>query len=205
MTQAKLATNPAEGHGLTSKLTDPTYSAMANGKPTESVVALVILKPVGLGQRETAKGRHQHVQFEATRLEPVLDVNQANELRYLIQKLYEGRTSTGQQTTIDVYGLGQNEERRHELIETIEDWSAREGMTGGALEARWRAEFGIGDGEEWSLGDQGVPGDYRKASVQFLLQFGLTVGAIDNGENVRDDDEDDIDEDDLDDEAESDG
>lgn len=177
MTTAKLVTSPAEGHGLTSKITDPLYSALANKRPTSPIVAVVVLKPVGLGQRETKGGSHQHVVFEATHLEPVADANQANELRYLVQALYEQRTSTGEQRTLPL-GLGGDEERRQALMERMEDWSAEQGLTSSELEAKWRETFGAGSDDDWSWGDQGVPGDYRKASVAHLTSFCYSVGVL---------------------------
>lgn len=56
----------------------------------------------------------------------------------------------------------------HGLTDKITDphYSA---LTGGDLEAKWRSNFGIEPGAEWSFGDQGVPGDYcqRKSTALY--------------------------------------
>lgn len=195
MTTAKLVVSPAEGHGLTDRITDPTYHALVTGQKTETIVAVVVLEAVGTGQRKTKQGTHRHVQYEAVRLEPVGDANQANELRYLVQALYEQRTSTGEQKTLPL-ALGGDREKQLALIERIEDWSASEGLTGGELDARWREEFGIGPDQDWSLGDHGIPGDYRKAGYPFLLEFAGKVGAVSTGDKAAADDADLDDEDD---------
>lgn len=175
-TAAKLLTAIAEGHGL-SQITDSIWSAKVAGKPAGDVLALVILKPTTIGQSDTKQGTHRSVSFEAARLEPVLDSNQSSELRWLLQKLYEQRTSTGEQQTLHL-GIGTEEERRAEVMERLEDWAETEGRTGAELEQLWREHFGIGPDSEWSFGDSGVPGDYRKASFAHLLSFGYEVGAM---------------------------
>lgn len=181
MTTARLLTAPGEGHGLTDKQTNELYKALVDGKPTAPIVAVVLLEPVGTSQRKTAQGLHRSVTFEATRLEPVHDANQSGELRYLIQALYEQRTSTGQQRSLPL-GLGADEEKRHALLERIEDWSNEEGMTGVELEKAWRAHFGIDPDKDFSYGDHGVPGDYHKAGVQQLLEFALHNDLLDRRE-----------------------
>jgi len=204
MTTAKILTNPGKGHGLVDNVTDPIYRALTKNEPTGEIVAVVVLRPKSFGATDTADGRHQHVSFEATKVEPVLDANQASELRYLLQGLYEQRTSTGQQRTLPL-GLGTDRERQLALIERIEEWSAEQNMTSGELEARWREQFGIGPDQDWSMGDSGIPGDYRKAGIQRLLEFGYAVGALDSGDPQPQDDqpEDDdaADEDDSDDDT----
>lgn len=177
MTTAKLLTAPAEGHGLTQDLTDPIWHAKATGKPTDTIVALVVLKPTTIGQSDTKQGTHRHVAFEVQRLEPVLDKNQASELRWLLQALYEQRTSTGEQRMLPI-SLGSDEERRKAVMERLEDWASEVGKTGAELEQTWREHFGIGPDSEWSFGDAGVPGDYRNASLAHLLSFGYEIGAL---------------------------
>jgi len=176
-TAAKLLREPGDGHGLVDSVTNPIYNALVNGKPTGDIVAIVILKPSGWGGSQTAKARHQHVNFEVSRLEPVYDSNQANELRWLLQGLYEQRTSTGEQRTLPL-GLGSDAEKCAAVMERLEDWAEETGKTGADLEQMWRENFGIGPDKDWSYGDSGVPGDYRKASLAHLLSFGYEVGAI---------------------------
>lgn len=202
MTTAKLLTAIGEGHGLTQKITDPIWNAKAAGKPAGDIVVIAILKPTTIGQSDTKNGLHRSVSFEAQRLEPVGDTNQANELRWLLQALYEDRTSTGEQRTLPI-SLGSDEERRKAVMERIEDWADEQGKTGGELEQAWREQFGIGPDQDWSYGDSGVPGDYRKASLAHLLSFGYESGALKTEallpSDEREDDESDVD----DDEAES--
>lgn len=187
MTQAKLVTSPAQGHGITDKHTNALYQALVDGKPTKPIIALVILEPVATAQRKTAQGLHRTVTFEAARLEPVLDANQAGELMYLTQALYEQRTSTGahRPLPLGIPGL-EIEEKRQAVMERLEEWAAEAGMTGGEFEAAWREHFGIGD-LDYSAGDHGVPGDYRKAGVQQLLEFGFAHDALDTPEDEEDD------------------
>jgi hypothetical protein len=177
LTSARILSTPGDGHGLTDRITDALYHALSNDQPAKPIVALVILDPVQHGGRKTAKGKHRFVSFEVTHLEPVLDANQANEVRWNIQSLYEARTTTGTQRPLP--GLDATEkEKQLALMERIEDWAKQEGISGGDLDAKWRENFGIEPGAEWSFGDQGVPGDYRKASHAYLLQFAYDVGVL---------------------------
>lgn len=171
MTQTKLAPSPAEGHGLTDRVTDAHYTAYSKGEPIEVVPALVLLKVCGNGGHDTANGRVNTVRYEITRLEPFANEDRTDAL-WQIQAMYEARTSTGSQRPLPL-GLP-NEERRQFLMERIEDWAKDNDVNGSDLEAMWRAEFGIGDVDG---ADYGTPADYRHASVQKLLQFALECGA----------------------------
>jgi hypothetical protein len=187
MTDAKLKTAPSQGHGLVDRITDVHFASASKGEKPEDLVCVVVLRRSGIGQQETANGMHRSVQYEAVRLEPVLDPNQAGELRYLGQALWEQRHSNGQQKMLPLGIPGQaNEERRVALLERIDDWAEEESLSGGQLEAKWREHFGIGDGQDFSYGDRGVPGDYRKSEVAWLMQFALTVGALGNDEPSAD-------------------
>lgn len=200
-TRAKLSTSLPQGHGIPD--TDAMYQALVDGKPVRPVLALVLLEPVATAQRKTAKGLHREVTCEAIRVESVLDSNQAGELMWLLQKLYEQRTSTGAQGTLPLGGIGGDiDERRHEQMERMEAWAAQEQLTGGELETRWRAHFGIDPDKDFSYGDHGVPGDYRKAGLQQLMEFVLQE--IDKPQSDEDDEEDGEDGSDLSDEAGSD-
>lgn len=183
MTSARLLSSPSEGHGLTDKITDPTYSALVKGEPAGTIVAIAVLKPVGAGQRETAQGLHRHVAYEAIKLEPVGDSNQESELRYLVQALYEQRTSTGEQRSLPLGIPGQaDEERRKALLERIDDHADDQGWTGAQLEEKWREHFGFTEGSEFSYGDRGVLGDYHKAAWAHLLEFAGAIGAMNTPE-----------------------
>lgn len=194
MTLARIKSAPADGHGLTDKIVDPHYHALATEQPTKPIVAIVILDPVENGGRKTAKGKHRVVRYEATHLEPVLDANQANELRWLIQALYEARTSTGTQRPIP--GLGNDKENCLDVMERLEAWATGKGMTGADLERLWRDRHGMGPDDDRSYGDQGVPGDYRKASFAQLLAFGYDVEALSLDDPLPSDEREDDDEDD---------
>lgn len=172
MTTAKLVQAPAEGHGVTDTITDALYQALVGGKPTRPIIGLVLLEPIGTSQRKTAQGLHRSVTFEAVKLEPVHDSGQAGELMWLLQALYEQRTSTGEQRALPLGIPGiEVEEKRQESMERIEAWSTEQEMTGGDLDTAWREHFGIGPDQDFSYGDHGVPGDYRKAGLQQLLEF----------------------------------
>lgn len=173
MTTAKLLTAPGEGHGLTDKLTNPLYQALTKGAPTEPIVAVVLLDPVGCGQRKTAKGRHQHVVFDAVALEPIHDIAKAGELMYLMQKLREDRNDRAGQRALPLGFPGMaEEEKRLQAVEQLEDWADGNGVSLTQLGATWRDHWEISDGEEKSFGNDGVHGDYRKAGWQQLLEFG---------------------------------
>jgi hypothetical protein len=184
MTQAKIATNPADGHGLVTRLTEPLYTSLSRGEPVNQIVAIVVLDPVGSGQRKTAKGNHRHVMFEVAKLEPILDASQAGELRYTLQALYEHRTSTGEQRMLPIAFPGQKEkEKQRALMERIDEWATDKKLTGGELADLWRSNFGIGPGEEYSYGDRGVPGDYTKSPSCWLSEFAWTQGIIGDDEH----------------------
>lgn len=191
MTQAKIAPSPAEGHGLTERITQPHYSAYTKGEPIDMVPALVLLKVSGHGGHDTANGRVNTVKYELAKVEPFLEAGDRENALWQIQSMYEARTSTGAQRPLPL-GLP-NEERRQFLMERMEAWADERGITGAELDARWREEFGIGPDEDWSYGDSGVPADYRRASVAHLLQFADTVIEQPVDENDGDDGGDDLD------------
>jgi len=191
MTEAKLVTSPAQGHGLTSRITDTHFAAAAAGKPVPHIVGLCILKQVGFGESDTASGKHRTVKYEAIKLEPLLDAEQAANARLMIQAAYEARTSSGDQGVLPLSFPGQmDEENRKALMERIETWAEANDITGAELEERWRSYWSIGAGEEYSFGDRGVPAEYRKSPAAWLGEFAFECGAI---KESHDDEEDDID------------
>lgn len=175
MTDAKFVTSPAQGHGLTDRITDPHYTAYSKDEPVQMIPALVLLKVHGNGGNDTAQGKHRFVKYEVVKLEPFLDSNERTDAMWRIQALYEARTSTGSQRPLPL-GL-EGEERRVALMERIEDWAKDREIAGADLEGKWREYWAIGPDKDWSFGDAGVPGDYRRASVQHLLEFALELGA----------------------------
>lgn len=175
MTSAKLVPSPAEGHGLIDAITAKHFSAYTRGERTDLVPALVLLKVHGQQSRDTANGRHQSVQYEVVKCEPVTDPMDRDDVVWKIQSLYEARTSTGDQRPLPL-GLA-TEERRQFLMERIEDWSKSQELTGAQLDAKWREVFGIDPTNPDSGNIAGVPGDYHKGSVAALLQFSIEVGA----------------------------
>lgn len=173
MTTAKLVTTPGEGHGLNDKLTSPLYQALTKGAPTDAIVAIVLLEPVGCGQRKTAKGRHQHVVFDAVSLEPILDSAEATSLMFRLQSLRDARNERAGQRTLPGNWPGMaDEEKRLQAVEQVEDWADGNGVSLTELGAMWRDYWEIGEGEEKSFGNDGVHGDYRKAGWQQVLEFG---------------------------------
>jgi hypothetical protein len=194
MTTAKLVTTPGEGHGLTDKLTNPLYQALTKGAPTEPIVALVLLDPVGCGQRKTAKGRHQHVVLDAVALEPVLNSSRATELLFELHQLRDARNERAGQRTLPGNWPGMaDEEKRLQAVEQIEDWADGNGVSLTELGAMWRDHWEIKEGEEKSFGHDGVHGDYRKAGWQQVLEFGYAKDILKRDEplpsELRDDED----------------
>lgn len=200
MTTAKLLTTPGEGHGLVDKLTNPIYQALTAGKPTEPIVAIVLLDPVGCGQRKTAQGRHQHVVLDAVALEPILNSTRASELLYELHELRDARNERAGQRTLPGNWPGmQDKERQVQALEQMEDWADGNGVSLTQLGAMWRDYWEIGEGEESSFGNQGVLGDYRKAGWQQLLEFGYAKDILKRDEplpsELRDEEDPDADRD----------
>lgn len=175
MTAARLKAAPADGHGLTSSINDGIYKMRQRGEPTGDIVAIVILRPVGTFERDTAKGRHSGVNYEAIRVEPVRDSGlsgfTADELRKAAEEAYQNRTSHGIRTLPMDFDNLPDEERRLELIEAIDDWAGAEGLTGKEVEDKWVDYHGIGHGGTAAK-------DYHKASTTQLLEFAHAVDAV---------------------------
>jgi hypothetical protein len=195
LTTAKLVTTPGEGHGLVDKLTNPIYQALTKGAPTEPIVALVLIDPVGCGQRKTAQGRHQHVVFDAIALEPILDQSEATSLLFRLHELRDARNERAGQRTLPGNWPGMaDEEKRLQAIEQLEDWADGNGVSLTQLGAMWRDHWEIGEGQEKSFGNDGVHGDYRKAGWQQLLEFGYAKDILKRDEplpsELREDEED---------------
>lgn len=194
MTTAKLLTTPGEGHGLNDKITSPLYQALTKGAPAEPIVAVVLLEPVGCGQRKTAKGRHQHVVFDAVALEPIHDTAEAGRLMYLMQTLRDSRNERAGQRALPLGFPGMaDEEKRLRALEQLEDWADGNGVSLTELGAMWRDHWEIGEGEEKSFGNDGVHGDYRKAGWAQLLEFGYAKEILSRDEplpsELRDEDD----------------
>lgn len=173
MTTAKIVPAPAEGHGLIDGIASKHFAAYSKGEPIGLIPAMVLLKVHGQTARDTAHGRHRSVQYELVKLEPIIEPGDREDAMWKIQSLYENRTSTGEQRALPI-GLA-TEERRQLLMERIEEWSKQQDpeLTGGQLERKWRDHFGVGNGDQLYE----IPGDYRKAGVQHLLQFAIEIGA----------------------------
>src|SRR2546423_798655 len=137
MTSARLKSAPSDGHGLTGPLHQSVHKQRQRGEPTGDIVAIAVLRPVGTFERDTARGRHSGVSYEAIRLEPIRDNGgplTSAELRKVAEEAYQNRTSHGIRTLpLDFENLP-DEERRLELVEAIEDWGGAEGLTGKELE-----------------------------------------------------------------------
>lgn len=182
MTSAKLVTSPAEGHGLTQRLTDTHFAMAVKGEPVPLLPAVVMLKQVGFDQKETAQGIHRSVRYEVVKLEPITDRNDATELQFMVEALHKQRTSPDGQGALPVSFPGQQaEEKRKAVIEAIEDHWEAVGKTGADGEQDWRDHFGVGSDPEANL--YGIPGDYRKASFAHLSQYAFAVGALGGGDD----------------------
>jgi hypothetical protein len=179
MTKASLSALD-QGHGLIDNITDQHYAAFNRGEPIRDVVCIAVLRPTGIASRVTKDGRHNVVQYTVSKIEVITDPNQANDLRYSIQALYEARTTPGREHALPLGLPGfDDEEKRKALIERIEDWAEENGLTGAELDTEWRNHFGIGAGEENSWGDRGVPSEYGRSPLTWLLEFALDKGAVD--------------------------
>lgn len=186
MTAARLVSNPAEGHGLVSRLTDPLFHALANDEEVESIPCVVLLKPVGHGSRNTANGRKQFVQFEVARIEPISDEHDAEQVRHLIQTAWD-RRHTVQTLPMDWPSRNDNEQRQF-LFSLIDEWAAEENKTPGEVAEAWRDHFGI-DHDAKDTPPGYAPVDYRKADAHKLREFCLSVGVLAD-DDVADTDDD---------------
>lgn len=176
MTAARLVSNPAEGHGLIPRITDPLYYALANDEDSgETIPCVVLLKPVGHGSRNTANGRKQFVQFEVSRIEPITDDHNAEQVRYLIKTAWDRRHS-GQALPMD-WPSRTDQEQRDFLFGLIDEWAAEDGKTPGEVGEAWRDYFGIEpDAKDTPPGY--APVDYRKADAHKLREFCLSLGIL---------------------------
>lgn len=177
MTSTKITANPSQGHGLTQKITDQHFDMAVRGEPVPLLPAVVMLKQVGFGEKETAQGRHRFVQYELVKLEPIVERNDAAELQFMIEALKKKRTTPDGQSALPISFPGQEtEEKRKALMEAIESrWDVL-GKSGAEGEQHWRDDFGVGTDPEANL--YGIPGDYRKASLAHLSQYAFSIGAI---------------------------
>lgn len=187
MTAAKLITNPAEGHGLIPRITDPLYYALANDEDSgETIPCVVLLKPVGHGSRNTANGRKQFVQFEVARIEPVTDDYDAENVRHMLQAAWD-RRHTVQTLPLDWPNRNDDEQRQF-LFSLIDEWAEAEDKTPGEIGEAWREYFGIEpDAKDTPPGY--APVDYKKADAHKLREFCLSVGVLadDNVADTADD------------------
>lgn len=171
MTSARIKSAPADGHGLTSSVCDDIWLARQRGENTDDIVAVVVLRPVGTAERDTAQGTHRSVQFEAIRLEPLN--GDADRLRMVAEDAYQARTGNRARTLPLNFGDRPDEEQRLQLIEAIDAWSEQTGTSGADIDERWRSHFGVGQGAS-----EGVAGTYEKGSPVQLLEFATAIGAV---------------------------
>lgn len=182
MTSAKILGKLAEGHGMTDAIVDGHYAARQKGEPPGEIVAIVVLKPVGSTEGDTAKGRHHSVTYEISRCEPVTDPNHATDLRFSMHSYYESRHAPGgrqRPLPLGMPGMAR-EEQRKALEERIKDWADDHDppLTDGDIQARWCDYWVIGPNDDASWGDRGVPKNWHEAAILHLMEFGSEVGAI---------------------------
>lgn len=176
-TTAKLLTALPKNHGLDPRLVDGHYNELVNKTRPEPVVALIVLEP------------HKHagdvdgdneVSYKVLHVEPDADMTKQHLAR--IEELRADRLGF---LPLD-FETRPDEEQRLELIEAIDKWSERTGVTGADVDERWRSHFGIGEGAA-----EGLAGTYEKGSTVQLLEFARTIGAVTDPESDSDTAEDD--------------
>lgn len=180
MTTAKLVTTPAQGHGLTQKITDQHFAMAVKGEPVPLLAGIVMLKQVGFDEKETAQGKHRSIRYEVLKLEPILDRNQGAELQFMLEALFKARTKPdGEQSKLPITFPGQqDDEKRAATMEAIEGYADDRDIPIADIEQQWRDHFGIGTDPEANL--YGIPGDYRKAAFAHLSEFAFAIGALGN-------------------------
>lgn len=167
---AKLAGTPGGGHGLTADILEAIYGELVKGKQVGLVPALVLLQPAKLGLGVKKKARS--VTFEVVRLEPVTDLEQADEIRQQIADAYRSRNEP--EPTFD--DLGEEDARRY--LGYLEEWRKENKLTTKQLGEQWREQFPPGNGAS-------IPGDPKKAGPQALLEFCLAKGVITDETGTR--------------------
>lgn len=187
MTQAKISAKLPESHGLTRRLADAIYSARAKGEPTNDLIVVGRLSPIGHAEVD---GK-QSVTFEIAALEVAPDSYEQDNVRDIITKASDARHGGGQ-LPLDFETRSADEQRRS-LLAIVDDWAGDEGLSKADVAERWRSHWGIGDGEASPDGSFPHP-DIDKAAPHHIREFALTVGALAD-EPVGDslDDEDDTD------------
>lgn len=179
MTDATFVTSPAKGgHGL-GKIADQLYEPTALNEPTNPFYAIVQIQAHGTSSSQLKDGHGQTLKLLVTKCEPVLDPERSGEMAYLLQSLREERTSPDGQGLLPFAFPGQmDKEKATVLMERIETQWTRMGLTGAQGEDHWRQHYGIGDGQEYSYGDRGVPGNYHKSPVAWLSEYANTIGCF---------------------------
>lgn len=159
---AKLAGTPGGGHGLTDDILEAIWGELAKGKQPGVIPALVMLQPsqIGLG----VKKKNRSVTFEVVRLEPVTVGEEATRVQLAIREAYDARHADNGQGALEL-----DEEDARRYLAYLEEWRKAVPLTIKALGEQWREHFPP---------DNGVPGDYRKASGAHLLEFCLSKGIL---------------------------
>lgn len=171
MTDVKFGTNPAKGHGL-GRITDGLYAQFTKGARTPLIPCLVLLEVDGTNIHKTNDGLQQSIRVQVVKVEPFTDQDDKDQAIWRLQKMFEQRTTSGEQTRIIMPDDAVEEQAKAEL-EAIDLISAELGLTGGELEANWREYWAIGPDEERAFGNEGARRDYHKAAYQHLLEFRL--------------------------------
>ena len=171
MTTAKILGALPEGCALTSSLNEALYQQLIKKGSAEQLVAIVVLDPIGTGQRKTAKGMHRHVELQIARLE-ILERKAGDDVdRVLIEaeRSASRRRTPGQQLTV----TGDSEADRLALLRECQTWADN---TGRDLDAEWDVYY---DPEFIARPD--------KASYRQLQEFAFKHGIGDVSNPVVDD------------------
>jgi hypothetical protein len=174
-TNAKLKSKlPNDGHGLSFRLCDEIYAARAKGQPTDDLLIVGRISPIGHGE-ENGK---RFVSFEISQLEIATEHPDTTHVIDIISAASDRRHG-GRQLPLGFDSQSDDQQRRDLLRLIEEDWALEEGLTvpGGVAE-RWRAQWAIGDGEDETSDGAFVNGDYRKAAVHHIKEFAYMVGVI---------------------------
>ncbi len=175
--KAKMSAGLPEDAGLPAGLLERLYAEVQKGGPDTQVVVLAVLDATSWGGSKPTKSRpaQRSVLLSTMRIE-VVPAEEADRVRMQIEELHHHRTSRGAALRLPLGYADEREERRQEYLEHIDRWADANGYTGAQLEEMWRSHHGVGTTPTTAAAD------YHRGSAQHLLEFGVTIGAIETEE-----------------------